>query len=100
MTCYPVEANYGHWWLVGPSWRVLHAVVGDALQAETLHDAIDDGTAVTRTTRCFRSLRVEFPGPLTRLGAPRCRDCCRVLGIAPGDGTPANEAALARRVRT
>ena len=32
----------------------------------------------------------NMPGFLSRTGAPRCRKCCKRLGIPPGIGAPYN----------
>jgi hypothetical protein len=39
---------------------------------------------------CDQRGRMSMPGILSRMGAPRCKRCCKVVGIPPGDGAPAN----------
>lgn len=42
-------------------------------------------------TVCDRHIvRTGMPGILSRMGAPRCKVCCRRLGIPAGDGAPFN----------
>jgi len=43
-------------------------------------------------TACGMSGRLFVPGVGSRLGAPRCRSCCRALGIPWGEGAPYNQA--------
>jgi len=31
-----------------------------------------------------------MPGIFSRMGAPRCKACCRALGLPEGDGAPYN----------
>ena len=45
------------------------------------------------TTACGRSGRFDMPGIFSRMGAPRCRQCCKKVGIPPGDGAPFNNMA-------
>lgn len=35
-----------------------------------------------------------LPGILSRIGTPRCKSCCRKLGIPEGTGSPKNDDAL------
>jgi hypothetical protein len=42
------------------------------------------------TTVCGLKSNFDMPGILSRLGAPRCEDCCKKLGIPAGDGAPFN----------
>ena len=42
-------------------------------------------------TACGRILRLQAPGLLSRLGAPRCALCCRVAGVPRGHGAPHNQ---------
>ena len=41
-------------------------------------------------TVCGQPYFLLVPGLLTRLKAPRCRTCCRLLGIRQGLGAPYN----------
>lgn len=41
-------------------------------------------------TVCGRRGRLAMPGIFSRMRAPRCLDCCRALGIPPGNGAPRN----------
>lgn len=45
---------------------------------------------------CGRMLRVSAPGIFSRMGAPRCRACCRALRITAGDGCPINDETCKR----
>lgn len=49
------------------------------------------GGVGTIACRPWIELGVEVPGVLGRLGAPRCRECCRIAGVAEGAGNPHND---------
>lgn len=71
-------------WLVTPTWEVLHRVSGikwedDEFMTEGYGDTV-----------CGRHGWLMMPGTLSRMGLPRCKQCCRLLGIPEGDGIPLN----------
>lgn len=35
--------------------------------------------------------QVFIPGAFTRMGAPRCPDCCKITDMPPGQGSPKND---------
>lgn len=88
----PLPLPADHWrsrWLVLPSWGRLHRV-----SEIVWEDSEDDGMrAGMGTTLCGRRGFLTMPGILSRMGAPRCADCCRILGIPTGDGAPFNQDA-------
>lgn len=43
---------------------------------------------------CGRRGWMMIPGTFSRLGAPRCRQCCAAVGYPPGTGSPKNDDAL------
>ena len=48
-------------------------------------------------TACGRSGRLSMPGVFSRMGAPRCKRCCRKTGVPPGNGAPFNDKPLRQR---
>jgi hypothetical protein len=92
----PLRLGKNRWrsrWLVLlPSWRVLHRV------SEATWKNVDDygGSYVegTGTMVCGASGKLYMPGLLSRMGLPRCKKCCKALGIPPGDGAPYNDKTL------
>jgi len=42
-------------------------------------------------TACGRRGWLSIPGVLTRMGATRCRFCCKKVGFPPGKGSPKND---------
>jgi hypothetical protein len=54
----------------------------------------------TGTTACGASGRLKMPGIFSRMDLPRCKHCCRKLGIPAGDGAPFNDKKLARKHRS
>jgi hypothetical protein len=96
VTSYPVSANHLSWWLVTfPRWKRLHAVPVAALDPhdiEATEELTSEPGPVLRAV-CGYTGHMTMPGPFSRMGMPRCSHCCRKLGIAPGKGSPANEAA-------
>ena len=51
------------------------------------------------TTACGLSGRLSMPGIFSRIGAPRCKKCCRKVGIPDGNGAPYNDEALAEELK-
>jgi hypothetical protein len=45
---------------------------------------------------CGLKKRWGMPGLFSRLGAQRCKRCCRLLGLPEGYGCPANDMKLAK----
>ena len=87
---FPDDSDW-HWrWLQAPSARAvtLHRVVA--------YDAMDEETwvpvrLVDATMVCGRRFPwAGMPGVLSRLGSPRCKSCCKRLGITAGFGAPFN----------
>ena len=94
MTAHPTPENHDSWWLVHGRWQVLHAIPGDAITPQAMRTAIDYAEPLTRQAVCGMARDWVMPGMGSRLGLRRCAPCCRRLGIAPGNGTPANEASM------
>lgn len=51
----------------------------------------EDFVGVIGKTACGLLGEFHMPGILSRMARPRCRHCCRVVGIPPGEGAPFNE---------
>ena len=49
--------------------------------------------ATVRTT-CGMERVMRVPGIFSRMGAPRCKRCCRKLGWPEGVGSPKNDPTL------
>lgn len=84
-----------HWraeWLVLPSWGKLHKL-RDA--TELREDYVPIG--VIGTTECGRAGWLVMPGIFSRMGLPRCTQCCRKLHLPVGDGAPQNDKQLQAR---
>ena len=62
---------------------------------------VDEGCprGIEGTTACGRSARLDMPGIFSRMGAPRCKVCCKKAGIPSGDGAPYNDNALTEEQR-
>jgi hypothetical protein len=91
---YPNEDNHGCWWLTThTSWNRLHAIPGDDMTSEQMHEAIDWCEPIERRAVCGPVMGFTYPGLFSRFGMARCAHCCRVLGIPVGSGTPCNEKA-------
>lgn len=63
-------------------YKWLHAPVGDHPDA--------DVSAKGRTA-CGVKGRMEIPGLFSRMGLPRCRECCEATGLPIGMGSPKND---------
>lgn len=82
----PMRLNRKSWrqrWLQFDSGVHLHRV------AEIRWDDRDRIRGIG-TSVCGRFGPMSMPGMLSRLEAPRCRQCCRSLRIEPGAGNPYN----------
>lgn len=53
----------------------------------------------TLTTVCGNKGRYAMPGIISRIGAPRCPKCCKIVGIPAGDGAPYNDRSLPKEQR-
>ena len=94
MTSYPTEANNFCWWLTTVrSWNRLHAIPGSAVDRddEDAMEALCGAPWPVLTAVCGCVAEWTMPGVFSRMGQPRCGHCCRKVGIAKGNGTPANE---------
>lgn len=74
-------------WLVLPSWNRLHRVA----EIRWEDDDGEDGPRGSGHTVCGLGGDLAIPGIFSRLNLPRCKHCCRILGIPDGDGAPANQ---------
>lgn len=79
-------------WFVTKTWKMLHAVPDfDAEQREYI--AENWGVKGPVKLACGRTAaEVYIPGMFTRMGAMRCKGCCRAMGFPPGKGSPKNDA--------
>ena len=79
-------------WYVTKSWNRLHwADIGNEYHAGIAMD-----WAVTEPIRLACGRMAEglwIPGMFTRMGAQRCKGCCRATGIPEGKGSPKNDNA-------
>ncbi len=77
-------------------WTWCQTANGLLLHAVHSFDGDDDLFPIggTGVTVCGVKARLDIPGLLSGLGAPRCRKCCRLLGWPDGDGSPKNDDAL------
>lgn len=73
-------------WVVTSSYRRLHAPL-------EFDDPGYDGYDEAGRTLCGRTGHLSIPGVFTRMGAERCRHCCRMTGMPAGTGSPKNDAA-------
>lgn len=88
-------------WDTGDDWRrrwvqsikkpVLHRLSDDAVENVEGQDNDFAGVNFRGTTMCGRKSPHWFmPGIFSRMDAPRCKQCCRILGLSEGNGCPAN----------
>ena len=79
-------------WLVSKSWRKLHAVRNADWTDENRADmAAEWGVSSPVRLACGRTAAgVWVPGMFTRMGAQRCKGCCRATGLPEGKGSPKN----------
>lgn len=62
------------------------------VDAEVWQEWYEDGgtTWQPADAYCAGSVVVTLPGLMARMHAPRCKHCCKLLGIPAGKGTPNN----------
>ena len=80
-------------------WRWLHVASGRTNVLHRIAAPFDPAghepwQAIEAWTMCGRLMGLRVPGMESRLGAPRCRRCCRASGTPEGYGNPYNEQAL------
>ena len=81
--------------------KYLHCVPDTVDEEGRWHDDFLDAGSMEATSSCGRAGKYVPPGIFSRMGTPRCPECCGALGIEPGTGTPVNEVALrAKSLRT
>lgn len=80
-------------WLVMRSWRVLHAVPADRWTEAHREDMALEWYVFTPVRLACERIATELhiPGIGSRMSLPRCRQCCRALGLPPGSGSPKND---------
>jgi hypothetical protein len=78
-------------WMQFPHGRtaVLHRIA----RVDVKHD--NGAVGVDGATVCGRAGRLDMPGVCSRIAAPRCKQCCKALGVPLGDGAPYNKLPLA-----
>lgn len=80
-------------WFVAGLGRRLHAVRDEAWTSEHRADMEQDWVVWSVPVRlaCGRAAAtVSIPGMFTRMGAERCKGCCRATGLPAGTGSPKN----------
>lgn len=85
----PMEMSRDDWrsrWLVFPAtWGALHRV------ARIRWEGKGDKIGGRGVTVCGRRGRLVMPGLFSRMGLPRCLQCCKGAGVEPGKGNPYNQ---------
>jgi hypothetical protein len=82
-------------WFVAGLGRRLHAVRDDAWTDEHRTEMEQEWVAWSPVRlACGRAAAcVSIPGMFTRMGAERCKGCCRATGMPQGKGSPKNDEA-------
>lgn len=83
-------------WVQTSTGDKLHAVWMGSIRIEETLARLDEAEPALAHTACGRYSTLSIPGPLTRMGAMRCRQCCTVTGLPQGKGSPKNDAAIRR----
>ena len=78
---------YCRWLVLGFGRSTVIHRVASIRDEQKFHDI---GAACLGRTVCGRLGKLSVPGVLARLGAPRCAQCCKRLGVPRGDGAPFN----------
>lgn len=73
------------WVLLGYHGETLHAI-----GSLTNGDTADDDWHGDGDTACGRFGRMVIPGLFSRMGASRCKRCCKVTGMPQGAQSPKN----------
>ena len=82
-------------WRTTAEWDWVEFPNGEALHAPLWTFSEDeDGCHADGFVACRRGGRLWIPGLGARLSAPRCKQCCRAVGIPEGVGSPKNDDAL------
>ena len=80
--------NWRSRWLVTPRWGALHRI--STIEWQEVEDY--GGSLVHGEGKSVCGVQAHFmmPGFLDRMDLPRCKKCCRALGLPPGSGAPFN----------
>lgn len=74
------------WVFYEPLGKVLHHV------SRVAHAPTDQDWRISGESTCgLYLIPTGMPGVMSRIGAPRCKRCCRKLGLPEGFGNPHNE---------
>jgi hypothetical protein len=80
------KSNQWHWrWMQMEKTTTLHRVASGKRE-DRIYMGMNPGTTV-----CGRKGQLYMPGVASRMGAPRCKRCCKLLGIPLGEGAPYNQ---------
>ena len=101
MSSYPDFGNDWpkRWVYLEPRGRSLHRVASTIMPPG---DQEADGLipiGIQGSTACGKIGRLSMPGVLSRMHAPRCARCCRLVGIPTGHGEPFNQAPFTEEQR-
>lgn len=73
-------------WVVTSTWNVLHSI--KEIDWERADEQWGGEVALLA---CGIRTNVVIPGIFARMGAPRCKNCCRATGFPQGIGSPKND---------
>lgn len=82
-------------WFTAGLGRKLHAVRDEAWTGEHRAEMEQDWVVWSSVRLSCGRLAggVQIPGVFTRMGADRCKGCCRATGMPEGKGSPKNDKA-------
>src|ERR1700691_2566748 len=85
-------------------WRWLYASEGDDYTLHRIAEPLDisglEGwEELVGVAMCGFKAVFAMPGVMSRMGAPRCPQCCEAVGIPAGYGAPYNDEKLAQEAR-
>lgn len=89
MTTFRQLAKYD--WVIPFKGSKLHAVKFAASSMLVDYEDWDEQTELTLA--CGRKTTAMIPGMFTRMGAPRCKQCCAAMKYPQGTGSPKNDDA-------
>lgn len=91
-----LKTKYQWLYTKADEYAFLHYIAEVTAWDEKFFDAYDAQFTGPKPWTSLCGLNVLFvaPGLFSRLGAPRCEECCKELGIPSGEGCPINDKKL------
>ena len=87
-----MEDTKARYELIGSKpWEVVDSQHATGRIQAVFYRGREDAQAYHGTASCGLQTMFWIPGIFSRMGAPRCKRCCRATGLPQGKGSPKND---------